>query len=789
MPETEAKRTKKFRSLATSLTVIFLFFSLTIILISNGLQLYFNFQTQQQTIANQQYLIAENAANSVKSFAEEKFSMLETVASVGLVGREQEEQKNAIDKLLGREPSFRQLALLDEQNEEIIEVSRLSAAAPEKLQERFNNDLFDEVKQGKRYFSSVYIDEITSEPIGIMAVSVRNVFGDFKGILAAEVNLKFTWDLVASIKVGEKGLTYVVDKKGNLIGFSDISRVLKGENLSQLVEVDQFIKNEGAPDKNKIDIGKGIQGTIAVSTYVPLGTPDWAVVVELPFEEAYAGMIYQLEFTGIIIILIIGLGAVAGRYLSKRITNPIINLRDVAEEISGGKLETRAEIQSSDEIGQLAKSFNDMAARLSIYTKELENKVAERTEELNKKLKELTEINKDIKQTQSAMINLVEDARILEMNLKKERDRVQGIITSMGEGLIVVDDRNKIVLLNPLAEKLLGVSVDKLHGHNIMDALPLYLGDLKVDIEDHPITKAMKSGKTIITKLDENFYFKKVGGKKFVVTIVAAPLMEKEKGIAGAVLMFRDASEEKRLDEAKTSFISISSHQLRTPLTSMRWFSEMLMTGDAGPINKEQRHFVERIYQGTDRMISLVNLLLQIARVEAGRVKIEPVPVDLKAVTQGVLVTLRKSLEEKGQKVTIKSDPEPFPLIPMDQEVVWQVIQNLLSNASRYSPEKSTILVSIIEKDRTAQYSVKDEGIGIPKDQQNKIFEKFYRAENALKYVPTGSGLGLSLVKLLVEGWGGKIWFESEEGEGATFYFTVPLEGMKAKEGEVKISV
>ena len=215
----------------------------------------------------------------------------------------------------------------------------------------------------------------------------------------------------------------------------------------------------------------------------------------------------------------------------------------------------------------------------------------------------------------------------------------------------------------------------------------------------------------------------------------------------------------------------------------------MLINGDAGNLTEDQKHFVERIYEGTDRMIALVNLLLQIARVEAGRVKIEPMPVDLKTTTQGVLVTLKAMVEKKHQKIEITTDPQPFPTILLDQEVIWQVIQNLLSNALRYSDEASTILVSIVKKDEFVEYSVKDTGIGIPEHEKPRIFNRFFRAENALKKVPEGSGLGLSLVKLLVNNWGGKIWFESEEGKGTTFHVTIPLEGMKPKEGEVKLAV
>jgi signal transduction histidine kinase len=262
------------------------------------------------------------------------------------------------------------------------------------------------------------------------------------------------------------------------------------------------------------------------------------------------------------------------------------------------------------------------------------------------------------------------------------------------------------------------------------------------------------------------------------------------KEIAGIAAGFNvTVAQLKKLNDAKTGFISVASHQLRTPLTSMRWFSELLLGEDAGKINEQQQKFVERIHDGTERMTALVNLLLQIARVEAGRVRITPAPVDLKVASEEIVLTLKKLFDDKKQKVVVTTKPEPFPPVAVDKEVVWQVILNLLTNANRYSPVEGTIAVAIVQKDKTIEYSVTDQGIGIPESAKSRIFEKFFRAENALKAVPEGTGLGLNLVKLLVEGWGGQIWFESEVGKGTTFYFTIPLAGMKAKEGEVTIRV
>jgi PAS domain S-box-containing protein len=489
---------------------------------------------------------------------------------------------------------------------------------------------------------------------------------------------------------------------------------------------------------------------------------------------------------GIVIVIIALFSVILSIFLARRITSPIIALSEIAKRISKGDLSSgvgKNLVNKKDEIGSLSRSFDLMVNNLQEKIAALETSSID----LAKKMGEISASNKELEETKTAMVILLDVVQILGENLKEERDKIQTIIESMGEGLIVVDKDNKISLVNPTAARFLKKTVEELIGKDIASTVPLYSGRELAAWDIHPIAKAVKKNKTIVSSLEDNFFLEKSSGKRFAVLIVATPLSKKD--LIGTVMMFRDASEEKALDEAKVGFISVASHQLRTPLTSMRWFSEMLIDGDAGNINEEQKHFIERIYQGTERMINLVNLLLQIARVEAGRLKIEPVDIDFKNTTAGVAFTLKSDMEAKSQKIVIKMDPDPFPTVPMDQEVIWQVIQNLLSNASRYSPAKSIINVSVIKKGKEVEYSVKDQGIGIPKEYQGRIFEKFYRAENALKLVPEGSGLGLSLVKMLVERWGGKIWFETEEGKGTTFYFTIPLSGMERKEGEVGLGV
>lgn len=441
---------------------------------------------------------------------------------------------------------------------------------------------------------------------------------------------------------------------------------------------------------------------------------------------------------------------------------PIFVIQNGIKNIEKGVFDIPIKTKAGKELDDLAMALNIMSVRLGSAKKDLE--------------KYATELERMVSE------------RTLE--LEEERYKLEKILTSMGEGVIVVDSDNNIILTNPVAEIILKKKNQELLGKKIFENIQFFTGKKgkdKIDFKDFPIKKAIEQNKLIYGGIEENFYIENSAKNKIPIAFAITPIISKK--FSGAVMVFRDITEEKRLDEAKTDFISVSSHQLRTPLTSMRWFSEMLLAGDAGPLNREQKHFIERIYEGIERMIGLVNLLLQIARVEAGRVKVEPIPINLKNLTEEVIMSLKANFEGKKQKIIIKSIPEELPLINIDKEIVWQVIQNLLSNANRYSPPETTIFVSIIQKGDFLEYSVKDEGIGIPKEQQGRIFEKFFRADNALKEVPTGSGLGLSLAKLLVDGWGGKIWFESEERKGTTFYFTIPLKGMKAKEGEVKINV
>jgi methyl-accepting chemotaxis protein len=366
-------------SLPATLTIAFLAFSVMVLLISSGLQLFFSLQAQQATISSQQQLTAQDATRTVSSFIQEKYSVLET--AVRLVEPEvasPEAQRQILDGLLGFQPAFRQLVLLNSQDQELARASRLSQAESGQFATQLQGDLLAQVRQGKRYISPVYIDPITSEPLVVTAIPVTNALGDFQGTLMAEVNLKFMWDLVDQLKIGKTGLAYVVDRQGNLIAFHDTARVLKSENVGQLKIVDEFIRNPATNSETEKSPYPGIDGTQVVGTYVSLGAPDWAVVTEWPWKEAYQEFIRGgLVAIGSTLAVAV-LAGLLGVYVARRLAVPLVNLMRTATRIASGEMELQAVVGGPSEVVSLATAFNNMTARL----RELLHNEQERRERL-----------------------------------------------------------------------------------------------------------------------------------------------------------------------------------------------------------------------------------------------------------------------------------------------------------------------------------------------------------------------------------------------------------------------
>ncbi|HYD34902.1 MAG TPA: ATP-binding protein [Vitreimonas sp.] len=439
--------------------------------------------------------------------------------------------------------------------------------------------------------------------------------------------------------------------------------------------------------------------------------------------------------------------------LDQVVIRNIRHLKEAALEMQKGNLKVRIPITTHDEIGELATAFEKMRAEVDTTRDKLEALVKERTGQL--------------------------ETKILEIEAEKAKD--EAMLVSIGDGMIVTDKEGRIQLTNQRLHEIIKLKDPHPEGKRINDVMVLTDERQQlVPADAQPISTALQTGQQI-----KGSYVIDYDSNKHYVSITTTPVVKKGE-IIGTITIIRDITHEKEVDRMKTEFISLASHQLRTPLSAIKWFTEMLLAGDAGKLEAEQHDFAQNIADSTERMIQLVNSLLNISRIESGRIIVDPKPTDLLKLVQTVATELDVKVQEKKHNLIISAHQD-LPIINVDPQLISHVYMNLLTNAIKYTPPGGEVTVIISKKDDQIISQVTDSGYGIPKEQQHKVFQKFFRAENVVKVESDGTGLGLYLVKAVIESSGGKIWFESGENKGTTFWFSLPVTGMIAKKGEVSL--
>lgn len=364
--------------------------------------------------------------------------------------------------------------------------------------------------------------------------------------------------------------------------------------------------------------------------------------------------------------------------------------------------------------------------------------------------------------------------------LEEEKAKDEAIISSIGDGVIAVNKQGKIILMNPQAEKMTGCTFYEAENLDIEEVIKIEDAARNViKSENKPLFQVINS-KEMTSQSDLYYFFEKTKRRVPISTTVAPIIIKGE--VVGAIDVFKDDTKEKEIDKAKTEFVSIASHQLRTPLSTINWYTEMLLDGDVGKLNKKQKEYLGEVYRGSKRMSQLVTALLNVSRIDLGTFAIDPQPTNIVEISQEIIKELSQKIGEKKLKIKEFYD-STIPTLSLDHGLTRIIFQNLISNAVKYTEENGMVEVTIKREGNEISISVKDTGYGIPEIAKEKIFSKLYRADNVRDKEVDGNGLGLYIVKAIIEEIGGKIWFDSKENEGTTFYITFSIEGMKKKEG------
>lgn len=351
----------------------------------------------------------------------------------------------------------------------------------------------------------------------------------------------------------------------------------------------------------------------------------------------------------------------------------------------------------------------------------------------------------------------------------------KSVVDNSSNAVIILSIDGVILYANKMALKITELKKDQII--NKKQSLIRFVDGKTGKELNHLIEKTIKSGKTN-KDLNKNGVILKPNGKTASVAISVISLKDRQNKVWAGFVIFHDITKDKEMEQTKTEFVSLASHQLRTPLSTINWYSEMMLSGDAGKLTAEQNKYVEEIYHGTQRMIELVNDLLNISKIDLGMITIKPEMVNFREVVESVLSELYPQIENKKIKINKKYD-QVVPHIMLDAKLARIICQNLLSNAVKYTPKSGKVFISLNKNQNKLLLKIADTGIGIPKDQQAQIFSRLFRAKNAKEKLTEGTGLGLYIVQLAVEKLGGRVWFESIENGGTTFYVSIPLKGIK----------
>ena len=458
---------------------------------------------------------------------------------------------------------------------------------------------------------------------------------------------------------------------------------------------------------------------------------NWRVLVSIPTSLAFKGVTEftkrVLSFTLISCLVVIAIALV----VSQRIVTPIRQVTGAARAIGRGEFDQEIPVTGSNEVGILAEEFNSMRWNLK-----------------------------------SAVEKLTE-----------EEKKMTAIVNSIAEGLILVDSDNRVLHINPAAERLLDLSADNIDKDiteiiQNEELIHIFEEDQRQIFQHKPTEQSPSEdeGINLISEVTLARY-----NEKLVLRIIASPFLNENGLILGTVYLFDDITREKEIDQMKSDFISLVSHELRTPLTSIIGFVSFILDGKAGAINDRQRNSLARVQRQSKRLAALINDLLDISRIESGRIQMDQAPISFLEIVTQRIEEIRPQADEKSIRLVLTA-PESVPEVLGDEARMGQVFTNLIGNAIKFTPDNGEVSVKVEADGNLLHVEVIDTGPGIPPEERQKIFDKFYQLSDISTRQQGGSGLGLSISKSIVEAHGGKLWIDDgNQGKGSNFQFVLPL--------------
>ncbi|MFC1615019.1 ATP-binding protein [Patescibacteria group bacterium] len=625
-------------------------------------------------------------------------------------------------------------------------------------------------------------DKVTGEILGVIA----NIFDSTKvqdslsGQLQFERGLVPVQDLMDLLELLE---VYIVNEDRVMFLHTGPIGSRSKDHLHTTTVATLPVKRCFEDGEEIVDTYVNHDGEEVIGASMCIIEKGWVLLAEINTNDAFAPIL-NIQFLFVSMIVLFAFLIIAAVILfANRIARPIKELHEDIGSMTGGDVAiSDIDDKEGDEVAQLGNAFDKMATdsvksqdEVRNYAASLEQKVEERTQELATKVV-------DLEEAKEAMLNIAEDVNIKNKQLAEEKSKDEAILASIGDALMACDENGKIMLFNAVAEELTGFKATEVIGNHYDKYLKFVSEINETPVVDF-IAKAIQTGEK--TKIEDDALIVNKTGIKIPVADSAAPIKDGENNIIGCVVVFRDVTREREIDKMETDFISTASHQLRTPITGIRWVIEHFLKKEK--VSEKGKEYLEDIHSSTEELSELVDILLNVSRIEGGGVEIQAQSIEFVELLKRYLNEIVPITTKKNLTVTFDEHPDSLEILT-DKGALRNIMQSLVSNALEYTPTGGKIDITLKEKDdKTFVFTVTDTGIGIPLKAQKTIFDKFTRGDNAKLTNTSGTGLGLYIAKKATDLLGGKIWFNSVENEGTIFYVELPIKS-KSKTGTKKLT-
>ncbi|MHC9001123.1 cell wall metabolism sensor histidine kinase WalK [Enterococcus bulliens] len=508
----------------------------------------------------------------------------------------------------------------------------------------------------------------------------------------------------------------VVDEKGIVRATTDVSDQNSVGKRNDYRDIDDFSAKSFItvdPDGKRVQIN--VQPIQSPSGEAVIG----ALYIKSDLEKEYQ----QIKNTALIFvtssIIAAVISMVIALFIARSITQPIGEMRQQAIRIARGDYSGKVAIHAQDELGQLADTFNQLAER--------------------------------IEETQEA--------------IESERNRLNSVLSHMTDGVVATDRRGKVITINEMALSLLDLKTEE-------EAIGLSILTMLHMEEDYTLRDLLENQNELLLERPSD----SVESGQLILRVDFSMIRRESGFISGLVAVIHDVTEQEKTEEERREFVSNVSHELRTPLTSMRSYIEALSEG-AWQDPEIAPKFLKVTLDETDRMIRMINDLLNLSRMDSGNAQLQKEWVNFNELVNFVLNRFDMMVTNQTKRYTIRREFTQRELwMEVDADRMIQVIDNIMNNAIKYSPDGGTITVSLSETHNHILLSIRDQGLGIPKADLTKIFTRFYRVDKARARQQGGTGLGLAISREVIKAHGGSIWAQSRENYGSTFFISLPYE-------------